>query len=244
MEDQPDDDVIKAKVKAGAYKLSAGVDPLAADLLRWMLKAQPAHRATIPEIVNHPWFEQPDLPVDKPASGSTVVAASNDTSDMTTMVSEGNTSSTEFVAPSPAVLPRLAADLRGDSLEKSLHSVSRRPSVQMPSPSQLLSLPRIGKTDSLERSMHEKSPRSGRMFMLSPEGATVDGGGQLNADDKWARTVRSSQNSQQFTSLRITGSERGPTSSTSTQLTGMPKLSPTEDVVDFVGQPGPANRHA
>ena len=195
-EDQPEDDVVKARVVAGAYKLAAGVDPLAADLLRWMLKTQPAHRATISEILNHPWFEQDDAETSPVKPAGDAAAAGNDASDVTTTMS-GNTSSVEFEAG--ALLPRLVSDLRGDPLAKSLHAVDRRPvlssprgdvlgrsvhsvmdrrSTATPSPS----LPPIGrgdsgKADSLGSSVHGRLLGGGDILGSSLHGKKAGGGG-------------------------------------------------------------------
>jgi len=245
-EDQPEDDVVKARVVAGAYKLAAGVDPLAADLLRWMLKTLPAHRATISEILNHPWFEQVDAEASPVKPTGNAAAAGNDSSDVTTTMS-GNTSSVEFEAAGSTLLPRLVSDIRSDPLAKSLHAVDRKPLLSSPrgdvlgrsvhsvmdrrqSATPSPSLPPIGrgdsgKADGLGSSVHGRLLGGGDILGSSLHGKKAGGGGgPADADDAWARSVRMAKSSQK-SSGDLNMSERGSSSSNATtQRLGMPKL--------------------
>jgi serine/threonine protein kinase len=53
---QPADHIVRAKIIAGTYDMDRTVEPAAADLVRWMLKTNPAYRATLSEIQAHPWL--------------------------------------------------------------------------------------------------------------------------------------------------------------------------------------------
>lgn len=46
------------KIKSGMYSLPSHLSPLTRDLVPRMLVVDPMKRITIPEIKNHPWFQQ------------------------------------------------------------------------------------------------------------------------------------------------------------------------------------------
>ena len=56
-----DDDYIPhlfQKIKKGKYKMPSYLSPACQDLIRQMLIVDPLKRITVPEIVQHPWFQQ------------------------------------------------------------------------------------------------------------------------------------------------------------------------------------------
>ncbi|KAA1472090.1 Pkinase-domain-containing protein [Dentipellis sp. KUC8613] len=51
--------ILLSKVKSGKYDLPPWVDPQAKDLVKRMLVVDVAHRITIPDILAHPWLQNP-----------------------------------------------------------------------------------------------------------------------------------------------------------------------------------------
>ena len=162
-DDPPDPAVVKSKIKAGAYKLSAGVDPLAADLLRWMLALLPSNRASITEALNHPWMTETDLAEATAACMCPLPAADGDGTTRRTNRGGAPTlrspsSKTLLGASISAVISEKnrASSIGVDALDRSIHERALDRSNHGLSRTNLgeSGISTVG-TDSLDKSIHE-----------------------------------------------------------------------------------------
>jgi serine/threonine protein kinase len=169
----PEAAVTKSKIKAGVYKLPTSVDPLAADLLRWMLAMKPGDRASVTQVLNHPWTTDmessgnacmcplPALPNSAEVGGGPRRMSRGGSSSMQSEQSPSKTTST--TGPSTATATAVSeksrvASVGLDALDRSIHEYSPRPGLDrsvhgqhQTTSSRRLS---VGK-DSLDQSIHE-----------------------------------------------------------------------------------------